>query len=99
MADRDKAFRNPKRVRLTIACIYLSNYFPSDDQGVIAKARAMLDEHNLQLDVWPDNGQKYAFNTLPYSSNPGPHDDDAYKELRAAVDDKIKKGGCTFITP
>jgi hypothetical protein len=99
MSDRDTDFRNPKRVRLTIACVYLSNYFPKDDQGVIAKARAILDEHNLDVDVWPDNGKKQAINTLAYSADPVPHDDEAYKALRAAVDEKIKKGGCTFVIP
>jgi len=99
MSARDPHFRNPKRVRLTIACIYLDNYFKDDDQGIIAKARDMLDEHNLQLDVWPTDPRKQKFNTLPYGPNPVPHDSKAYKALRAAVDKKIKQGGCTFSLP
>jgi hypothetical protein len=99
MSPRDSRFRNSKRVRLTIACIYLDNYFKKNDQGVVIKAFDMLDEHNLHLDVWPANGQKNAFNTLEYSSDPVPHNDEAYKALRSAVDEKIKKGGCTFVIP
>src|SRR5450631_1204696 len=99
MSPRDIGFRNTKRARLTIACIYLDNYFKKDDQGVVGKALDMLNMHNLQLDVWPANGQKNAFNTLAYGSDPVPHNDDAYKTLRAAVDEKIKKGGCTFVIP
>lgn len=97
--NRDTQFRNPKRVRLTITCIYLDNYFERDDLGVIAKARVLLEEHNLQLGVWPDNGWKNAFNTLAYDPDPVPIDDQAYKALRVAIDQKIRQGGCTFVIP
>ena len=99
MGPNDPNFKNPKRIRLTIACIYLDNHFKNDDQAVIRKAKDMLDEHNLALDVWPDNGQKFAFNTLNFGYDIIPHEEDVYKALRAAVDEKIKQGGCTFILP
>ena len=73
MADNDTNFRNPTRVRLNIACVYLSNYFKSDDQGEVGQAQKVLDSHNLQLEVWPPSGQKYAGNTLTYP-DPVPHD-------------------------
>ncbi|MCI0365603.1 MAG: hypothetical protein L0219_17210 [Phycisphaerales bacterium] len=99
MSGRDPNFRNPKRVRLTIACVYLDNYYKSDDQGVIRKAKEMLDEHNLELDMWPDNGQKFAYNTLAFGYDIIPHEEEVYKKLRNAVDAKIKQGGCSFILP
>jgi hypothetical protein len=89
MDDPSKAtnFRNPKRIRLNIACIYLTNYFKSDDQGEVGQAKTVLDSHNLQLEVWPMNGAKRDGNTLIYPE-PVPHDayDDAvnrktYSEL------------------
>ncbi len=63
-SDRDLGFRSPRRIRLTVACIYLDSYFKPDDQGVVRKAREILDGANIELALWPDNGQKYAFNTL-----------------------------------
>lgn len=94
--SKSTTFKNTKRVRLNIACVYLSNYFLSDDQGEVAKARTILDDHNLQLEVWPQNGMKYAGNTIIY---PEPVPDDAfdpevkkaaYKALRAQAQDLIK---------
>lgn len=85
--SKDTNFRNPKRVRINIACVYLSNYFLSDDQGAVAKAKSVLDSHNLQLEVWPPGATKTPANTLTYP-DPVPHDayDDAankvtYKDL------------------
>jgi hypothetical protein len=99
VADKDTDYRLPKRVRLTVACVYLSNYGKDDDQGVIAKAKAMLDEHNIGLDLWPDNGKKSSINTLEYGAEMVPDNSTDYKALRAAVDDKIKQGGCSFVVP
>lgn len=99
MGPNDPNFRNPKRTRLTIACIYLDNYYKNDDQGVVAKAKAMLDEHNLELDVWPANGQKSSINTIEFGYDIIPHETDVYKELRAAVEAKMKQGGCSFVIP
>lgn len=71
MNERDKDYRLPKRVKLTIACVYLDNYKKTDDQGVIAKARGMLDEHNIELSVWPEGGSKQTgVNTLTYLDLP-----------------------------
>lgn len=95
----DTNFRNPKRIRLTIACIYLTTYKKSDDQGIIAKAREVLNRHNLELDVFPDNGQKFAFNTLDYGDEPIPDEKEAYQALRKAVDAKLKQAGCHFVLP
>lgn len=75
-SSNSTTFRNLKRNRLNIACVYLTNYFQSDDQGEIAKAKAVLDRHNLQLEVW--GAEKTSQNTL-YYPDPVPHDayDDA----------------------
>ena len=51
MGDTITNYRLPKRIRLTIACLYLNSYFAANDRGVIAKAREVLDQHNIQLDV------------------------------------------------
>jgi hypothetical protein len=73
MADTDTNFRNPRRTRLNIACIYLTNYFLGDDQGEVGQARKVLDSYNLQLEVWPPQAIKYEGNTLEYP-DPVPHD-------------------------
>ncbi|HMQ04203.1 MAG TPA: hypothetical protein PKD26_09835 [Pyrinomonadaceae bacterium] len=80
-------FKNPKRVKVNIACVYLTNYFLANDQGQVAQAKTVLDEHNLQLEVWPQGALKTPANTLIYP-DPVPHDayDDAankvtYKDL------------------
>jgi hypothetical protein len=109
MNERDKNYRLPKRVTLTIACVYIDNYKKNDDQGVIEKARDMLDEHNIGLSVWPESGVKQiGVNTLTYLDLPDlaekgevkhiPDEPWAYKYLRKAVDKKIK-GQCTFVVP
>jgi hypothetical protein len=80
--NRVTVFRNPKRVRLNIACVYLTNYFKGDDQGEVAQAKNVLDKYNLQLEVWPQGGVKYDGNTLTYPE-PVPHDfyDDAVNKV------------------
>lgn len=113
MNERDKNYRLTKRVKLTIACVYVDNYKKENDQGVIAKAREMLDEHNIELAVWPEGGAKKAgVNTLTYLDLPElvedeeklkevryiPSEDWAYKALRKAFDKKIK-GNCPFVVP
>lgn len=113
MKEREKNYRLPKRVKLTIACVYIDNYKKNDDQGLIAKASEMLDEHNIELAVWPNGGAKQAgVNTLGYLDLPElvedeeklkevryiPHEDWAYKYLRKAVDNKIKNQ-CGFVVP
>jgi len=83
MADpsKDTYFKSVKRVRLNIACVYLTNYFKSDDQGEVGRAKQALDDHNLQLEVWPQLGVQYEGNTLTYD-DPVPHD---------AYDDDVNK--------
>jgi hypothetical protein len=99
MSDTITDYKVPKRVRLTIACVYLTNYIKSDDQGVIAKAREVLDRHNIELDVFPDNGQKYAYNTLDYGPDYIPDETEDYQRLYDAAKDKIRKAGCNFVIP
>jgi hypothetical protein len=72
-ASKDTNFKNPKRVRLNIACVYLTNYFLSDDQGEVNQAKKVLDSHNIQLEVWPPGALKAPANTLIYPE-PVPHD-------------------------
>ena len=109
MNERDTNYRLAKRVKVNIACVYLDNYKIADDRGVIGKAKEILDKHNIELCVWPGNGQKQlGVNTLTYMDLPElaennqikyiPDEDSAYKALRRAVDKKIK-GNCTFVYP
>ena len=72
-ASKDTKFKNPKRIKINIVCVYLSNYFLADDQGETSKAKKVLDEHNLQLEVWPPGAIKTPANTLIYPE-PVPHD-------------------------
>jgi hypothetical protein len=90
--DPDKVtnFKNPKRVKLNIACVYLSNYFLADDQGVVAGAKKLLDAHNLQLEVWPQGGQKTDGNTLIYPE-PVPHDAYDDEENRKTYKDLLMR--------
>jgi hypothetical protein len=100
-ASKSTTFKNPKRNRLNIACVYLTNYFAADDQGEIAKAKTVLDQHNLQLEVW--GASKTFNNTLNYP-DPVPHDfyDDAvnkqtYTALLTSARALISKN-CSFST-
>ena len=99
MGPNDTNYKHHKKVRLTIACVYLTNHFRPDDQGTIAKAKEMLERHGLELDVWPAFGKKMSINTLDFGYDIIPDDDDVYKALRAAAAEKIKQGGCTFVAP
>lgn len=52
MSDEGRLdYKYPRNLTLTIAVLYLSNYFQTTDQGVIARARDLLGEHNIKLDV------------------------------------------------
>ncbi|MBK9153625.1 MAG: hypothetical protein IPM25_05335 [Chloracidobacterium sp.] len=75
-------FKLPKRAKVNIICVYLSNYFLNDDQGEVAKAKSVLDNHNIQLEVWPQGAAKTINNTLNYP-DPVPHDpyDDAVNKV------------------
>ncbi len=107
--ERELNFRVKKRITLNIACVYLDNYKGIDDRGVIAKAKEVLDTHNIELNIWPESGSKQVgVNTLTYLDLPEisdmekkvmniiPHEDAAYKAVRRAVDQKIK-GQCTAV--
>ena len=103
MNERELNYRLPKRVKLNIACVYLDNYKKNDDRGVIAKAKEVLEKHNIELNVWPGNGMKQlGVNTLTHMDIPElvdtsgteikliPHEDSAYKAVRRAVDQKVR---------
>jgi hypothetical protein len=92
MADPSKntSFKSVKRVRLNIACVYLTNYFKGDDQGEVGQAIKALDSHNLQLEVWPPKGVKYEGNTLTYDE-PVPHDAFDDGANRATYKDLLSK--------
>ena len=98
MSDTITNYRLNKRIRLTIACLYLNSYFAANDRGVIAKAREVLDQHNIQLDVFPEYGLKTSWNTLSYDKSVK-DEPEAYKELYKAAKEKIKQMGCTYIIP
>lgn len=99
MSDTITDYKVPKRIRLTIACVYLTTYFEKDDQGVVAKARDVLDKHNITLDVFPDHGKKYSYNTLDYGPDYIPDETAAYQKLYDAAKAKIKQAGCNFVIP
>jgi hypothetical protein len=82
--DPSKAtnFKNPKRIRLNIACVYLTNYFLADDQGEVNQAKKALDDHNIQLEVWPPGAMKAPANTLTY---PEPVRHDSYDDAANKV--------------
>lgn len=91
-------FKSPKRVRLTIACIYLKSYGPVDDQGVIAKAKDELAKHNIELDVFPSVTSRNESNTIPYSKDILDTTEE-YTALYKAAKEKIKQMGCNFVIP
>ncbi|MBX7173798.1 MAG: hypothetical protein K1X72_22705 [Pyrinomonadaceae bacterium] len=92
-------FKNPKRIRLTVACVYLESYFANSDRGMVAKAIQVLDEHKIELDVFPGFGTKTAWNTLPNTTEPIADTNDAYKAIYKAAKAKIRQMGCGFVIP
>jgi hypothetical protein len=97
--DQITNYRNPKRVRLTVGCVYLESYFKDTDRGMIAKAREVLDKYNIELDVFPGFGMKTGWNTIPDTKEPIPHDTAAYKSIYRAAKAKLKQMGCSFVIP
>lgn len=98
MSDTITDYKNPKKVRLTIACLFLPSYFADDDQGVIGRARDVLEKHNLILDVFPMQTVKTAWNTLQYT-DPIPDKTEAYTKVYKAAKEKLKQMGCPHIIP
>ena len=92
-------FKNPKRVRLTVGCVYLESYFKDTDRGMVAKAREILDPHNIELDVFPGFGMKNSWNTIPNTSEPIADEPEAYKAIYQAAKVKLKQMGCSFGIP
>jgi hypothetical protein len=96
--DTITTYKLPKKVRLTIACVYLSSYGPVNDQGVIAKAKEELLKHNIELDVFPAITTKNESNTIPYSQYIKDTDEE-YTALYKLAKEKVKQMGCTFVIP
>jgi hypothetical protein len=83
-------FKSKKRVKINIACVYLTNYFLNDDQGEVSQAKKSLDDHNLQLEVWPAGAIKTPGNTLIYPE-PVPHDAYDEEENRKTYKDLLSR--------
>ncbi|QQS40247.1 MAG: hypothetical protein IPM63_12885 [Acidobacteriota bacterium] len=98
MSDTNTGYRNPKRVRLTVGLVYFSTYFKNDDRGVVAKAREVLDDHNIELDVFPTDIKKTASNTIQTDFVPKDTPED-YAKVYKMAKDKLKQMGCTFVIP
>jgi hypothetical protein len=81
-----------KRVTLNVAVLYTGSYFAKDDRGTIAKARKVLDSYNIDMRIWPENGQKSGGNMLSDITWSIPHDEKVYKALRARVDAMVRGG-------
>lgn len=96
--DTETGYRLPKRVRLTIGCVYFSTYFKHDDRGVVAKARDVLDAHNIELDVFPNYGMKTPHNTIQTDFEPADTEAD-YRRVYQMAKEKLKQMGCTFVIP
>lgn len=81
-----------KRVTLNVAILYTGSYYAKDDRGTIAKAREVLDRYNIDLRLWPDDGQRGGGNMLQDITTPIPHTEEAYKALRKRVDAMVRGG-------
>ena len=98
MGDTITDYKLLKRVRLTVACVYLRSYFKNDDQGLINTAQDLLEKHNIILDVFPIHINKSEWNTIPYSQLI--KDETAeYTSLYLEAKSKIKQMGCNFVIP
>lgn len=95
MADDSTDWALKERVDICIACCYTPTYNIKDDRGTIAKAREVLDRHNIGLWVWPEDngGQKGGGNTInhPIWQEPVVHTEAAYKALRRDMHELIKR--------
>ena len=98
MGDTITNYRIPKRVKLTIGIVYLSSYFKADDQGVVARARDVLDSHNIALDVFPTNYAKSAWNTIDHTEYV-PDKTEDYTEIYKKAKAKLKQMGCNHVIP
>lgn len=97
--DKILNYRSPKRVRLTVGCVYLESYFTNTDRGMVAKAREVLDKHNIELDVFPGFATKTSWNTIPNTSERIPDETEAYKVVYQAAKAKLRQMGCGFTIP
>lgn len=97
--DQITNYRSPKRVRLTVGCVYLETYFENTDRGMIAKAREVLDKHNIELDVFPGCETKSSWNTIPNSTERIADEPEAYKVIYKAAKAKLRQMGCGYVIP
>jgi len=98
MSDTFTGFRLPKRVRLTIGCVFFSTYYKNDDRGLVAKAKEVLDGHNIELDFFPSNMTKPSYNTIDTDFKPQDTADD-YKRVYTMAKSKLKQMGCIHVIP
>jgi hypothetical protein len=99
MGDYDTDYQSPKRVTLHIACFYTGSYFAEDDRGNIAMAREILDRHNIDLSVWPDNGGQKGGGNMIHDNKMIPDDKDAYQALRRICDRMVRGSGLVVYSP
>jgi hypothetical protein len=96
--DTETGFRLSKRIRLTIGVVYFSTYYKHDDRGMISKAKEVLDQHNIELDVFPPLGKKTPQNTIQTDFEPEDTAAD-YGKVYKMAKDKLKQMGCNFVIP
>ena len=97
--DQKTDYRSPRRVRLTVGCVYLETYFGNNDRGTVAKAREILDRHNIELDVFTGFGIKSSWNTIPNTKERIPDEPAAYKVVYQAAKAKLRQMGCNYTIP
>jgi hypothetical protein len=92
MSRNDRDVRLAKRVTLNVAAIYLPTYKRPDDGGNFKAAEAILEKHNIGLQVWPAGGVKQSINSPALSryDKPIANDKAAYKQLVEDVNSSIK---------
>jgi len=87
--DRQTDYQYPGSLKLCVAVFYLENYHRGDDQGTIAKANNMLADHNVTLDVWPENGRKLSTNSIAFKKSLVEESD--YVPLRKQINEILSK--------
>ena len=92
-------YKYPKRIRLTVACVYLESYYKEGDRGLVGKARDVLYDHNIELDVFQGYDTKTNWNTIPNTAEPVVDSKASYKALYRATKEKLRQMGCGFIIP
>ena len=101
MADDDQSYRLPKRVTLNVAAVYLPTYKESNDFGNFKAAEALLEKHNIGLQLWPAGGAKLKHYSLPIYSELIKDERAVYQQLAKDVFEflKNKAPGYPFVQP